>query len=103
MTGSGVLVRLELILSPRAHSGSSQLRSYALLRAASSAERVGYYCIASEAGKNKLSPLRKPQSFALAKEIIAGFAGAEVDKMIETKGTCFRMRGIDPSPAPVRL
>ncbi|KAI9634865.1 uncharacterized protein MKK02DRAFT_15252, partial [Dioszegia hungarica] len=28
----------------------------------------------------------KPQSFAIAKEIIAGFAGAEVDKLIETKG-----------------
>jgi hypothetical protein len=28
----------------------------------------------------------KPQSFELAKEIIAGFAGAEVDKLIETKG-----------------
>jgi hypothetical protein len=31
-------------------------------------------------------PLRKPQSWGLAKELIAGFAGAEVDKLIETKG-----------------
>ncbi|KAJ3324245.1 hypothetical protein HDV06_000284 [Boothiomyces sp. JEL0866] len=28
----------------------------------------------------------KPQSHALAKEIFAGFLGAEVDKLVETKG-----------------
>ncbi|CAO1619138.1 unnamed protein product [Parajaminaea phylloscopi] len=31
----------------------------------------------------------KPANHALAKEIIAGFAGAEVDKLFETKGLDF--------------
>jgi len=31
----------------------------------------------------------KPQSHALAKELIAGFASAEVDKLFETKGLDF--------------
>jgi len=29
---------------------------------------------------------RKPENYEFAKELIAGFAGAEVDKLIETKG-----------------
>jgi hypothetical protein len=31
----------------------------------------------------------KPQSHAFAKELIAGFAGAEADKLFETKGLSF--------------
>lgn len=31
----------------------------------------------------------KPQSHQLAKELLAGFAGAEVDKLFETKGLDF--------------
>ncbi|KAK0518726.1 hypothetical protein OC834_007627, partial [Tilletia horrida] len=34
----------------------------------------------------------KPANHALAKELLAGFAGAEVDKLFETKGLDFLSR-----------
>lgn len=74
--------------SARAHCRCGVLRCHARVRAAPGAERVSRTCHGGIYGLRTfvLTPFSKPQSFGFAKELIAGFAGAEVDKLIETKG-----------------